>query len=282
MTGAVSGRVSSDIVKIAPALFASAPRLLGVGVFLVVGASQGNADELRVAMLDENPPWEYIAEDGAAHGFEVEIIQAVADRLDVEVSFQPLPFAQVLDEVQAGEADLAIGSISVTEERMMRFDFSQPYFRTDVVIVAPVEAALVTEGQLFGWSVGYLAGASGEDLAYQYATALGLERVQPYSQASALFDALQAGEVRAVISEFASALHFVRMEPAYEIAMRASAGRDVALAMRLGFELNEELNDILSDMKRDGTMAEIYERWFDEPPAGDTVTLVPMDIPRAQ
>lgn len=65
---------------------------------------------------------------GEVTGFEVELIEAVADELGLDVEWVDVPFEQVLDEVRSESADMAASAITVTDERAAEFAFV-PFFQ---------------------------------------------------------------------------------------------------------------------------------------------------------
>lgn len=68
-------------------------------------------------------------------GSDVKLAQAIADELGVKLELSPMSFDNVLSSLQTGKADIAISGISVTEERKKTFDFSDPYYKANNVLI---------------------------------------------------------------------------------------------------------------------------------------------------
>ena len=97
---------------------------------MVVGVSSGY------------PPFSYYGPDGQLDGFDIALMRELGKRLGVEISFQDMPFDQLLDKVQAGELDAAIGAIAITPEREQRVAFTSPYYKGNVALLANADAVL--------------------------------------------------------------------------------------------------------------------------------------------
>ncbi|VVQ08590.1 Membrane-bound lytic murein transglycosylase F [Pseudomonas fluorescens] len=91
--------------------------------------------ELRIA-VEANTPLFNFKEDGSLAGFEVELGQMLANELDVRADFVVTDANDLLTGVESGKYDIAINHISETPALKDRFDFSEPYIRTDAQLIA--------------------------------------------------------------------------------------------------------------------------------------------------
>src|SRR5258705_12951100 len=100
--------------------------ILALLAFCVPGSSaQGSASKLRVATRVVPPM--VIEDKGALRGFSIELWNSISARLNRETEYLVMPdVGELLDAVGDGRADLGIAAISITSEREIRFDFSQP------------------------------------------------------------------------------------------------------------------------------------------------------------
>ncbi len=103
-------------------------------------AQQSQAQSLTVTTVTR-PPFSYV-EDGAQSGFSMDLLEALSDSLGWDYSVRRVDgFADMLDMVQDGTADLAIANISITAMRETQMDFSQPIFESGLQIMVPSDAA---------------------------------------------------------------------------------------------------------------------------------------------
>jgi cystine transport system substrate-binding protein len=94
--------------------------------------------ELRIA-LEANTPRFNFKEDGQLSGFEVELGQLLANELDVRADFVITDADDLLTGVESGKYDIAINHIAETPDLKDRFDFSEPYIRTNTQLIAQKE-----------------------------------------------------------------------------------------------------------------------------------------------
>ncbi len=97
---------------------------------MVVGVSSGY------------PPFVYHTPEGQLNGFDIALMKEIGKSLGVEVVFQDAPFDQLLNKVQAGEVDAAIGAIAITPARQEKVAFTAPYLQGDVALLANADANL--------------------------------------------------------------------------------------------------------------------------------------------
>ncbi len=95
----------------------------------------GTNGTIEVAACDTLQPMSYVGEGGQLSGFDIEIILLMAKELDVHVNFTGMDFAAALATVESGKADMACGSIVITDERKEKMDFIEYYPAYYVLVV---------------------------------------------------------------------------------------------------------------------------------------------------
>ena len=100
-------------------------------------------------------------------GADIELENAIADTLGVDVDFSLMSFNNVLASVTSGKADIAIARVSVTDERKKAYDFSVAYYEAEnvVIIKKSDEATYTTLESLAGKAVGAQKGSIQENIA---------------------------------------------------------------------------------------------------------------------
>jgi polar amino acid transport system substrate-binding protein len=91
---------------------------------------------LRVAVSPDRPPLNLKNRSGEIVGFEVDIVQALATAMGLQLSLVELPFAELIESVASGRADLAISGLTMTPERNARVAFAGPYFVSGMSVLA--------------------------------------------------------------------------------------------------------------------------------------------------
>ena len=141
-----------------------------VAVTLVACGSKKDADEsikenkkLVVAVSPDYPPFEFkTLVDGKDQvvGSDIKLAQAIANELGVKLEVTTMSFDNVLSSLQSGKADLAISGISVTDERKKTFDFSDPYYTSNIRLAVKKGSNIKKYEDLKGKTVGAKNGTS--------------------------------------------------------------------------------------------------------------------------
>jgi ABC-type amino acid transport substrate-binding protein len=136
---------------------------LAVGICLLASAlsafaaGPGEVERLRVAVYDV-PPYGYVDSDGSISGVSVDLWRRVAEQM--EWHYQLIPVSQmesILDGLEQGRFDAAIGAITITPERAARVDFSYPTHRSGVAIALKKKTGPVFALLSYGAAVSELA-----------------------------------------------------------------------------------------------------------------------------
>ncbi|MEB3314230.1 MAG: transporter substrate-binding domain-containing protein, partial [Cyanobacteriota bacterium] len=144
------------------------------------------------------PPFVYFNSEGQLVGFDVELMQEIGRRLNLQVDFAYIPFDGLFATLEAETADAAINSITITAQRDEAVDFSRPYFKSGLAIAVRSDDSRINALQdLQGKKIAVKLGTTGADLAGQVPNT---QLVTFDSAEKALLD-LEKGNVDAVIKD---------------------------------------------------------------------------------
>jgi heat shock protein HslJ len=157
-----------------------------------------------VGVSGDYPPFSYYTPEGQLDGFDIALMKEIGQKLGVEVLFQDVPFNQLLDKVQAGEIDAAIGAIAITPDRQERVAFTAPYLIGDVALLANADADIPdiqTAQDLAALKIGAEMGSDFADwlLAQVQSGAIPQENVSLYPDANQAMAALVDGMIDVVM-----------------------------------------------------------------------------------
>ena len=201
-------------------------------------------------------------------GFDIEIVNDIAEQLGLEVTYQDTSFDTIFRDVAQGKFDLVASASTITPERERTVDFSDPYYEANQALVVSTDSDIASVADLEGRTVGTQDATTGEDYANEETNAA---QVRGYPEGPDAINALRAGQVEAVIID----------QPVAIDALESQAGGDIEIAEEIstgelyGFAfgqdkdaLREAFNGALQELKDDGTLADLYEQYFPgvEPP----------------
>ena len=96
--------------------------------------------KLVVATDATYAPMEYIDESGEIVGIDIEIVKAIAEAAGIEVEFKNYGWDPLFPAVKSGEVDFAVSSITIDEDRQKEFDFTDPYYEANQLILVPEDS----------------------------------------------------------------------------------------------------------------------------------------------
>lgn len=205
--------------------------------------------------------------DGEIVGFDVALIDLVAERLGVTQEIIDTPF----DNIQSGIAfdtsacDLGAAAMTITPERDMNIDFSDPYFDATQALMVPPGSDVTGPEQLAGRRLGVQNSTTGA--IYATENFPDVEQVV-FDDLGLLLTAVQTGEVDAAINDNAPLLDFADKNPGFTVTVEFDTGEEYGFGVRTGnTALLTEINGALTDARADGTYDELFATWFPAAPA---------------
>lgn len=205
-------------------------------------------------------PFEFV-EDGEIKGFDIDLVNEIAGRLDLEVEYLNASFDTIFTQLAAGEFDAIVSAITITEERRETIEFSEPYFAANQALVVKADSDIGGAADLAGMDVGAQAGTTGLDYAQENFTDA---RVVEFPSYPAAFTALEADQLDAVIADLPVAAEQDARSDTIMIAEEIDTNELYGIGVPQESEnLRAAINSALADIIEDGTYEEIYQRWFE-------------------
>lgn len=201
--------------------------------------------------------------DGKVQGFDVALIDLVADDLGVKQTIVDQPFENFKTggSLNAGSCDLAAAGMTITEERKKNVDFSDPYFEATQAVLVDKKSGIASFADLKGKKVGAQAQTTGED----YAKSKGLDPVS-FESSDAVINGLRTGQVEAVVIDYPVVQGWLKDKAnaaAFEVAEQINTGEQYGFTVKKGnTKLREAINKAIADAKADGTYKKLYEQWI--------------------
>jgi putative S-methylcysteine transport system substrate-binding protein len=237
---------------------------LATALSLIAATGAAQAETLRVGMSGGYFPFTFVQLD-ELQGFEVDLMNAVAERTGDEVEFVTMSFSGLIGALGADRIDTIANQITITPEREAQFAFSQPYVfdGAQVVVKAGNESTITGPADLSGKTVAVNLGSNFEELLAALPNAAEID-VRTYESNIAQDTAL--GRVDAFVMDRVSSVQLIAESP-LPLALAGAPFSEIRNALpfrndEAGIALRDKVDAALTELRADGTLAEISDKWF--------------------
>ena len=250
--GGASSSVASSVASSAAASSSAASSAAGSLTTVVAG-------KLTMATNATFPPYEMTTDSGDIAGIDIDTAKAIAEKLGLELQVDDMDFDAALLSVQQGKADMVMAGVTVTDERKAVMDFSDSYATGIQSIIVPNGSDIASPDDLAGKKIGTQRGTTG----YIYCSDdFGDDAVVAYDSGLTAVQALNNGQVDAVVIDNAPAKEYVAANPGLKVLDTSYAEEDYAIGMAKGSSLEAAVNAALEELKADGTLQAIVDKYI--------------------
>ncbi|WP_373899463.1 amino acid ABC transporter substrate-binding protein [Haloimpatiens sp. FM7315] len=220
-----------------------------------------------VGLDDSFPPMGFRDDNGEIAGFDIDLAKEVAKRIGVKVEFKSVDWDGVVLSLKNKDIDVIWNGLTITDERKEKIGFSKAYLKNRQIIMVNKNSVIESKMDLSKKSIGVQMGSSSEEaLNSEKDVVSSLKDVKKYSNnTEALLD-LKAGRIDAVVIDEVVGRYYMTKKPlTYEVLEDNFGEEEYGVGYRKeDKEFGEAIDKALDEMKKDGTMDEIYKRWFKE------------------
>ncbi len=225
--------------------------------------------EITVVTENAYPPLQFMDASGAAVGWEYDAMAEIAKRLNVVVTYENTSWDAMIPAVSEGQYDLGMTGITIKDERKEKVDFSDPYMRSEMLMIVRGDEARFTDAASFAAIPELLVSAQPGTSPFYAAIYNILDgneenaRVIKFETFGAGLEALKAGDVDLTLSDSTAANGYVAASNGgLKIIGAPLASEDFGYIFPKGSDLVAPINAAIAAMKADGTMDALNQKWF--------------------
>jgi polar amino acid transport system substrate-binding protein len=256
-------------------------RILLAGAAVALGMiGTAEAQTIRVGANVGNVPWEFQNAKGEIVGFEIDLMTEVGKRLGSKVEFVNIPFQGLFAAVQSGQIDAAVSSITITKKRLESVSFAQPYYDSDQSLTVTTASGIKNLAGVSDKIIGVDTGSTGDMWATQNAPNLKIKEIRKYEGLDPAMLDLKAGRIDAYISDIPALLYYVKDKPQFAVVERIKTTEQYSVMFAKDSPLAPKINAIITEMKKDGSLAKIHKTWFGTDPDAGMATATVLDMPK--
>ena len=222
---------------------------------------------MKLATCADFPPYEFVGDGGEFAGIDIEVATAVAEKLGYTLEVENMDFDSIIPAISTGKCQLGMAGITVTADRAQSVDFANSYATGIQAVIVKEDSPITTVDDLYAEGANYKVGVQlsttgdiyfSDDVEDNKTTCT----VEKFTVNGDSIAALKAGKIDAVIIDNEPAKNFVEANDGLKILDTKFAEEDYAMALKKGSELTPEINKALDELKADGTIQKIIDKYI--------------------
>lgn len=216
--------------------------------------------KLTIAASLDFPPFENL-NGTEAEGFEVEFLNAIAEHMGLEANWVNSKFDTIVPQIQTGgKSDLGASGITITDERLEQVDFTDPIVDVNQSITVLKDSGITSVDDLAGKKIGAQSGTTGYDWAAENVPDA---EMVAFDEMTAVFAALEAGQIDAVAVDLPVANHYVKGYDDQEVIEEIPTGEQYGVAVsKENPALLAAVNKAIAELRDNGTYDQIADEWI--------------------
>lgn len=247
--------------------------VMATAVFSACGSkssdSKSSGDGKQVLSMATNaefPPYEYVEGEDVV-GIDVDIAQAIADKLGMELKVDNMNFDSIIPAITSGKDAIGAAGMTVTDERKKNVDFTDSY-ATGVQVVIVREDSKITDVKDLTTkgadnTIGVQLGTTGDIYCTSDIQDKGFGKVQQFNKGADAVQALVSGKIDCVVIDNQPAKEFVKANKGLKILDTEYVTEDYAIAVaKDNTELKDKINGALNELKAEGTIQKILDKYI--------------------
>lgn len=208
---------------------------------------------------------------GEGVGLEYDLFNEIAKRLNAKVDWQLASWDVMIQAVRDGQFEVGMDGITINDERKSQIDFSDSYLTSQQLMLVRADEARFTDAATFAADASFLVGAQAGTTNFYVAVYNVLDgdeanpRIKLFETFGASVQALAAGDVDTVLMDQTSANGYIGANPgAFKVIGEPLGTEDFGFILTPGSDLVAPINAALAQIKADGTMDALQQKWFYE------------------
>lgn len=211
-------------------------------------------------------PFEFEGDGPSGYtGFDIELLEQVAATADLELTVTDVEFDGIEGNLESDGCDVVASAFTITDERAEQVDFTDGYFDAEQSLLVKTDTDIAGLDDLDGQTIGVQSGTTGETYANEN-TPPGAE-VRGYDGADALFGAIEAGDIDAILQDFPVNAYRATQDESLDVVEEYPTEEVYGFAVKKGNTgLLDALNAGLTEVRDSGEYDTLYEEYFGAPP----------------
>ena len=250
-----------------------APAVLSAPAFAITPDEIKKRGKVIIGIQGDNPPWGYVDSSGKQQGLDSDVGLLYGKYLGVPVEFMPLEVANRIPALTSGRVDVLFATMAMFPERAKAVQFSKPYVANIILLIAPKSVEVKSPADMAKLKSIGVARAAAQDTQVTKNAPAGTNILR-FDGDAASIQALVSGQVEGLGGNMFYIDRLEEAKPGYWENKIEFQRIYNGACTRLGEkEMNASINAFLDQIKANGELAKVYEKWMKRPlpPMPETV-----------
>ena len=219
---------------------------------------------LVLGLDDSFPPMGFRDENNNIVGFDIDVATEVANRMGVELKLQPIEWSTKEMELNTGSVDCLWNGLSIDDERKQAMDLSEPYMTNRMVLAVLNDSEYTDQASLAGKTIGVQNGSTAEKILEESDFAKTIGNTIGFKDNVTAFMELETKGIDAIFMDEVVANYAITSQNKdFKVLEDGLTEEEYAVGFKKGnTALKNEVQKYIDEMKADGTMTQISEKWF--------------------
>ena len=219
---------------------------------------------LVLGLDDSFPPMGFRDENNNIVGFDIDVATEVANRMGVELKLQPIEWSTKEMELNTGSVDCLWNGLSIDDERKQAMDLSEPYMTNRMVLVVLNDSERTDQASLAGKTIGVQNGSTAEKILEESDFSKTIGNTIGFKDNVTAFMELETKGIDAIFMDEVVANYAITSQNKdFKVLEDGLTEEEYAVGFKKGnTALKNEVQKYIDEMKADGTMTQISEKWF--------------------
>lgn len=219
---------------------------------------------LVLGLDDSFPPMGFRDENNNIVGFDIDVATEVANRMGVELKLQPIEWSTKEMELNTGSVDCLWNGLSIDDERKQAMDLSEPYMTNRMVLVVLNDSKYTDQASLAGKTIGVQNGSTAEKILEESDFSKTIGNTIGFKDNVTAFMELETKGIDAIFMDEVVANYAITSQNKdFKVLEDGLTEEEYAVGFKKGnTALKNEVQKYIDEMKADGTMTQISEKWF--------------------
>lgn len=219
---------------------------------------------LVLGLDDSFPPMGFRDENNNIVGFDIDVATEVANRMGVELKLQTIEWSTKEMELNTGSVDCLWNGLSIDDERKQAMDLSEPYMTNRMVLVVLNDSEYTDQASLAGKTIGVQNGSTAEKILEESDFSKTIGNTIGFKDNVTAFMELETKGIDAIFMDEVVANYAITSQNKdFKVLEDGLTEEEYAVGFKKGnTALKNEVQKYIDEMKADGTMTQISEKWF--------------------